>query len=1629
MSFTRKKAISFLFLFIVTFQILFPSVSLALTSGPTQPEVQNFQQMGVNDMVDLATGDFTYNIPIFELPGPNGGYPFNLSYGAGIKMDQEASWVGLGWNLQPGSINRQIRGLPDEFNGDKVKTKMSIDKNVTVGIGVGTTLKIFGGDINGTSKKRKGILGIGLKVYHNTYRGFGYTIDNSINLAGSTKSGMTGGLSLGLSLDPKEGVGISPSLSLEGKTGSMGIGAGYNSKQGLNDLSFGGSLNVTVLESAKLAKKNKRPEGERELRSRSISSSSSISLAHPGYTPQVSMPMNNTNLSLDIAPGANWWGLSALGYIRGFYNEQSLVNDKKFVDAKAFGYLNHQFSDNPKDLSDFNREKDGMVSLETPNLALPNLTYDVYSVTGQGIGMMYRPMRNDFGVPKEQEVSSTSNAVGIGLDFAPAATRVGVNISLSHSKSTSGVWSDDNDVNNSPATSDYFKSELNKVGEPVYFKVHGEPTSDAYTKVDAIGGEKAVRIQLQDVKENPVAKAKLENANKKYNLPNYNNSQSRIPRNQVISPITNGELVSSTGEVILPEYKIKYRDSLGIEQTFNRTSPVEKHLIAGYTALSTEGMRYVYGMPAYNLFQEDAIFSVLPKTDAINLVDVSSGADGDPKYNYDGTDKFLKRTQLPKYAHAYLLTSILGPDYVDVTNDGVTSDDLGYWVKFTYQQTTKNYKWRDPYSKAHLNMGWRSDPRDDKGSYVFGVKELWYLAKAETKSHVAEFKISARHDGRDVSSRLQDSDTPGLEKVSKLDTIKLYSRLAGPNKPIKVVRFEYDYSLCKSVYNNDKSLEVGNENKGKLTLKKLWFEYGGSSRGSLNPYTFAYSSNNPVYDVLAFDRWGTYKPSPVGKKYYNNDFPYAEQDPLKKMDIDANASAWSLTEIRLPSGGSIKIDYETDDYAYVQNKTAMQMVQMLDPVNTVPQESFLLSGSNMAVRFKLEKTIPGLMTTEQQKAEVLKYIDTKTWQLYFKIFVNLRSPSEVGFSEYVSGYVNIDKSKLNLFQLEKNAQDQYAYGKFYVVKEKNANPFSLRAWQHLRTNQPDLANTGKKMSAAGSNKDKIEKIKAMGSIGTQIAQMFKGFNDYCNDKNWGKKVDATRSWIRLNSPDKIKYGGGLRVKQITMRDNWASDSEGVYGQVYKYTIAENEKSNVQISSGVAAYEPLSGGEENALHYGKKWTQSIPMRSDNNLFFEYPINEANYPGPEVVYSSVSVYSLPAAALTGEIPLTNVDIFPGDTNATFGTTGKTVHEFYTAKDFPVITDETNKVDRQFKLNLPIPFLGTISVAKLTSSQGYSIVTNDMHGKEKAVYSYRQSSQGGFEKDPISWVKYHYKEEWKTVNGERVRALNNVMKINRDGDLVIPRTTDLPKIDSLYTLAQEMDFTYDMRQYEDKAWEGGIDTGVDILYFFIANVPVKIPWPNLGKSTTRLRIASTNKVIFKAGILQRVEAFDGGSKVMTNNLKWDKQTGAIVLSTVNNNYDDLVYNYTRSAYREYHGMGAAYQNIGLSFNVNSVQLLPYKTNDYKFSHSLADNLLQPGDEFLLYPVAESLLTPVAKVVYTGEPDGEPILYSEKSLSGQYIGKITRSGYRNQLGASSETITALKDPSNRGTSVTYSKTVQVPK
>ncbi|MEL6811878.1 MAG: RHS repeat domain-containing protein [Bacteroidota bacterium] len=87
---------------------------------PPSPEVAAFVKYGETP-VNLYSGTPTISIPIYVLQGQEMSLPISLSYDAsGIKVDQIATNVGLGWNLNFGGVvSRKVNHLPDQLtSGD-----------------------------------------------------------------------------------------------------------------------------------------------------------------------------------------------------------------------------------------------------------------------------------------------------------------------------------------------------------------------------------------------------------------------------------------------------------------------------------------------------------------------------------------------------------------------------------------------------------------------------------------------------------------------------------------------------------------------------------------------------------------------------------------------------------------------------------------------------------------------------------------------------------------------------------------------------------------------------------------------------------------------------------------------------------------------------------------------------------------------------------------------------------------------------------------------------------------------------------------------------------------------------------------------------------------------------------------------------------------------------------------------------------------------------------------------------------------------------------------------------------------------------------------------------------------------
>lgn len=98
---------------------------------PTAPTAASLGLYGEQE-VNLSTGQVPISIDLYEIRSGDVKVPIRLIYhSGGIKMDQEASWVGLGWNLAFGaSIVRTLNGYADEEESEDVPQDSTIRQSM-----------------------------------------------------------------------------------------------------------------------------------------------------------------------------------------------------------------------------------------------------------------------------------------------------------------------------------------------------------------------------------------------------------------------------------------------------------------------------------------------------------------------------------------------------------------------------------------------------------------------------------------------------------------------------------------------------------------------------------------------------------------------------------------------------------------------------------------------------------------------------------------------------------------------------------------------------------------------------------------------------------------------------------------------------------------------------------------------------------------------------------------------------------------------------------------------------------------------------------------------------------------------------------------------------------------------------------------------------------------------------------------------------------------------------------------------------------------------------------------------------------------------------------------------------------
>jgi hypothetical protein len=1035
----RKLAIVTLFSMFV--QLVTPVAAFALTSGPSAPEFSSFEPVATNNMVDLFSGDFTYNIPVLDIPGAHGGgYAMSLSYHSGASLEEEASWVGYGWTLNPGAINHGKQGFSDDWNGVPVRYYNKTKPHRTVSANTNVSGEAFSTDLG---------LSIGEGISYDNYKGFRWSADLGISFGG-------GIVSLGYSLNNS---GEHPF--------SLGINPGAIFDKATKKIRDKSQTEVKSKLESKLESKLKA------IIAATANAYGMHAINHERYFSANLGRYKGTSFIVDLSYLPN--GGVTVGPTIGLKGNYTYQNPVEMHNCQAYGFMNTKnvnILTNPNALTDYRVENNNPYNNRSPFVGVPINNADDYSMSGEGaLGGFRTYNRSGVGF-SPQTIKSETDIYNIGIDFnTGVAMGVGADIKIGEHSLSISSWNDIGSVNN--AKNNTWNApvlDARDIREDNFFRFDSDMADGVFA-----GG---YNTNLQSANVYDGASPTVPDLSNRVGIvanPFGTDENTRIRRSSFIDYNT---FASATPD------PYKYSNDPSVNQYLSTfpTDDISKKQIREFSTVNKDGMTYVYGLPVFSKNEASITYNasavstnyatsenpnpykiegdVITNFNTTNIDDDEADVIDDNN-NADVVTKMGQVVAAP-YASAYLLTAITTPDYQDRTGDGPTDDDFGGYTRFVYDRAYGGadtwYNWRMPYNGFLYQKNTINNPEDDAASANWGEKEVYYLRYIETKTHVAVFDLTARVDGKGACAPA-DADSGGecssaQSPLYKLDKVTLFAKkntldwshstelknllsnsittifsdavlntlTAGGQpmfEPIKSVNFAYNYSLCTG---------VPNSTGGKLTLTKIWTEYRNIPSYKISPYEFAYAyptSNsftsinnnytfgnygsglvqNPAYTPVNVDSWQNYQAN--GGTRRNKMQTWVNQIPPSNFD----PAAWQLKQITLPSGGQILVQYEQDDYSYVQDKLAHAMVSCSGGMNAASGDMEItlnlgaLSGESIYILSLINKEYKTPETTQMSNGTVV----TENKRIYYKILYNLLSgenPCDLNchLNEYIDGY-------------------------------------------------------------------------------------------------------------------------------------------------------------------------------------------------------------------------------------------------------------------------------------------------------------------------------------------------------------------------------------------------------------------------------------------------------------------------------------------------------------------------------------------------------------------------------------------------------------------------------------------------
>lgn len=962
-------------LFILTGILLsFFNPAYALTGGPSMPEYAQFEPYDATDLVGLNTGNFVYTIPLIDVPGKGGGFPLALSYHSGIQHGQEATWVGLGWSMNAGAINRGLRGYPDDYYDAAVFSSIYDAGESGWGIQIGGGYGPYGGAVSYDSYTGNvGIVGmVSIAGILSDALGTYLPIDLSFTIGGTTDGDFIFDVGTGINVPVLEHVdfGVKGSFGTSGANTSLNFGVGpmgysWSTTSDASSISIGGAqvgLNSTSL---------------------NINDD------------KVFQWTNDGDITIPIYGGA-WISF-------GFY--QWMWELDVAFDEWNYGYIyqgggpvydsrsTETIVDDLGRKLERHRQDDWLFSSQ-----------DYYICNAQGLSGAFMPFSNNvpeyrdfedknyYGQFEENNIPiNASNKLSYSFDDMNQFRESQIQFRFLNDKGKNAIG------NNFENDGDYNFS-YNNVHEDGNQRYYGSKIINPIF-TDEKGAIKGFEIIDVDGKIYEFKKPLFSHLQFNYTTNARDRLGDKYSKYLSFTPYAYSWLLTA---VKSPDYvdidgipgpskgdfgywaKINYQGNDTEEESYiyKWASPYD-----GNKYLETDRYSRSYGLKdvAYIKSIEtqthEAEFNLRDRLDSkgaeIPLSDFTSDIkDVSIHRNY------IEYVEMPdgKVELYFILPRTLKTLFdsnIDVTvlsfymqfycKKNLTPDPGYYCSWWDYTLNANKNEGYEFVDESRIKVKWTidlsyvlhatsSDPcilaycsnRNNKTGNLYDCKLL------ENSESVLNTKILA---GAIVQSITHFYNDEVYNHVKKLDNVKIYKKQNGESDKVnsnllKEYKFNYDYSLCKESPNSDAQGGDGG-NKGKLTLKSV--QQFGQNGMKLPPYMFYYQDEdgNPDFrGIENYDVWGMYNPNGT------------ENNHLTPQDLgDQVGVAWNLKKLITPMGAKLEVEYERDQYYGMHQKrlTAANLPIKAGTYWNEPNIDYdiVKPGMKAIIRYPYEATVTG----------------------------------------------------------------------------------------------------------------------------------------------------------------------------------------------------------------------------------------------------------------------------------------------------------------------------------------------------------------------------------------------------------------------------------------------------------------------------------------------------------------------------------------------------------------------------------------------------------------------------------------------------------------------------------------------